>query len=75
MFSYYLGVLYCFCRMTVKSTKMIMWQLNTFSDLKIFTNIYQKPHLLDEAGKTQVILVNFASCQFEEIEMIETRLT
>ena len=61
--------------MTVKSTKMIMWQLNTFSDLKIFTNIYQKPHLLDEAGKTQVILVNFASCQFEEIEMIETRLT
>ena len=75
MFGYYLGVLYCFYRMTVKSTKMIMWQLNTFSDLKIFTNIYQKPHLLDVACKTQVILVNFASCQFEEIEMIETRLT
>ena len=34
-----------------------------------------KASLLDEAGKTQVILVNFASCQFEEIEMIETRLT
>ena len=60
VFGYYLGVLYYFYHMTVKSTKMIMWQLNTLRNLKIFIDIYQlkctqKPHLPDEVGETQVI--------------------